>query len=313
MKEPMENRWGVVNDIQRMSTNDGPGYRTTVFLKGCLLNCRWCHNPEGKRRFPEVIPYVTNCDQCGECVTACPTGALTLTEEGPSIDRSLCSDCMQCAAACDKDGLVVWGRIMSAAEVMEEVDRDRTFYRNSGGGLTVSGGEPMAQPDFVLSLFRMAKADPDPAERIHTALDTCGHAAWAGYERVLPFTDLVLLDVKHMETSAHAGYTGTGNEVILQNAARIAQSGVKMRIRVPVIPNVNDTKENFRATARFAAGLGDAVAGVDLLPYHPYAGGKYRVFGMAYDFPAGEGYDDERLAPVIELFLDHVAEVTIGG
>lgn len=314
MSQDLPITWGVVNDIQRMCVNDGPGYRTTVFLKGCLLDCRWCHNPEGKRRFPEVIPYVSNCKVCGECLPACPTGALSYNGKGfPHIDRALCSDCMQCAAACAHDALIVWGRVMSSADVMAEVINDKPFYKTSGGGMTVSGGEPMSQPAFVASLMRAAKADPDPSERVHTALDTCGHAAWADYEKVLDFVDLVLLDIKHMDPSAHKAYTGRDNALILANARKMAARGMKMRLRVPVIPKVNDTEENFTATAKFAAELGEAVSGVDLLPYHPYAGGKYRAFGMDYAFPTGEGYDDSMLEPIINLFLDYVPEVTIGG
>ncbi len=309
-----EYTFGVINDIQRMSTNDGPGYRTTVFLKGCLLDCDWCHNPEGRRRFPEVIPYVTNCTSCGDCLEVCATGALSLNEEGhPVIDRSLCSDCLQCARHCKQAGLVTWGSIMSAAQVMDEVFADEAFFRNSGGGMTVSGGEPMGQPDFVHALFTLAKQGNGEAEPIQTALDTCGHAPWEDYAKVLPFTDLVLLDIKNMESGPHKTYTGAGNETILDNARRIAEMGKKMRIRVPIIPGTNDSEENWIATAKFAASLGDAVMGVDLLPYHPYAGTKYITFGMEYDFPVGEGYDDSRLEPVIDLFLEHVYEVTIGG
>ncbi|MDI6795831.1 MAG: glycyl-radical enzyme activating protein [Desulfatibacillaceae bacterium] len=309
-----EKALGVINDIQRMCVNDGPGFRTTVFLKGCLLDCKWCHNPEGKRRYPEIIPYVTNCTFCGDCLLACPTGALSLVEGlGPRIDRALCTDCMQCAGACEHDGLVRWGRIMSAAAVMEEVESDKAFYRNSGGGLTVSGGEPMAQPDFVLALFMLAKSDPDQTNRIHTVLDTCGHAAWANYERVLPYTDMVLLDLKVMDSAAHKGYTGRENDLILSNAKKIAQAGVPIRLRVPIIMGVNDNQANFKATGEFAASLGSVVTGLDLLPYHPWAGGKYKAFGMDYDFPAGEGYDDSQLEEVIDLLLDFVEEVTIGG
>ncbi|MEW5735323.1 MAG: glycyl-radical enzyme activating protein [Thermodesulfobacteriota bacterium] len=312
--EKLLKTFGVIYDLQRMCVNDGPGFRTTVFCKGCLLNCKWCHNPEGKRRYPEAIPFTSNCNKCGLCAAACPTGAMGITADGfPVIDRSLCTDCFQCVSSCKDDGLVVWGRIVTAESVMAEVSADKPFYKNSGGGLTVSGGEPMAQPDFVHALFSLCKESPDPEERIRTALDTCGHAPWASFEKIVPLTDLVLLDLKHMDSDAHRAYTGAGNEIILENARRIAAAGVPLRLRVPVIPGVNDTEENFLATARFAESLGPAVTGVDLLPYHPYAGHKYRAFGMAYDFPAGEGYDDATLLPVVEIFVEKVAEVTIGG
>jgi len=304
--------FGVITDIQGMCMNDGPGYRTVVFLKGCYLNCQWCHNPEGKRRFPEVIPYVSNCTDCGECLGMCPTGALAINglkgEKRPAIDRGLCSTCLQCVRVCNYDALVVWGKIVTAEYVSAEVIKDKQFYTNSGGGLTISGGEPMAQPEFSLALMKAAKE-----EGIGTALDTCGHAPWEDFERVLKYTDLVLYDIKIMDSDEHRLYSGVGNELILENARRIASSSVKMRIRIPVIPGRNDSKKNWESTAKFIEGLGDAVEGVDLLPYHPFAGGKYRAFGMDYPYPEGEGLEDELLVPVVDFFLEHVPEVTVGG
>jgi len=301
--------FGVVNDIQRMSMNDGPGYRTIVFLKGCVLNCEWCHNPEGKRRYPEVIPLIKNCTGCEKCLEVCSTGALTLDEnKKPIIDKRLCSTCLQCVDICGYAGLVLWGRIMTAEQVMDEVIRDKEFYDNSEGGMTLSGGEPMAQPEFASALMKAARV-----LGINTALDTCGHVPWKAYQKILEYTDLVLLDIKHMDTEAHRNYSGMGNELILENAKQFAASDIPLRIRIPVIPGKNDSKENWKATAVFIESLGDAVQGVDLLPYHPYAGGKYRAFGMDYPYPIGEGLEDEALVPVIDLFLDHVAEVTIGG
>ena len=301
--------FGVITSIQKMCMNDGPGYRTTVFLKGCSLNCQWCHNPEGKRRFPEVIPYVGNCTGCGECIQVCPTGALRL-EDGttPRLDTGLCTTCLQCVKVCRYDGVVVWGKIVSVAYVMEEVLKDKPFYIHSGGGLTLSGGEPMVQPGFSLALLKAAKE-----EGIGTALDTCGHAAWEEFERVLEYTDMVLFDAKIRDSLEHRQYAGIGNEQILENARRIASLGIKMRIRIPVIPGRNDSMENWIETAKFIESLGDVVQGVDLLPYHPYAGGKYLAFGMEYPFPMGEGLNDDVLVPVIDFFVDHAPEVTVGG
>lgn len=300
---------GVIYDIQRMSTCDGPGMRTTAFLKGCYLNCEWCHNPEGKRRYPEVIPYINNCTGCKQCLTVCPTGALAMKEEKvPWIDKSLCTTCLQCVKACKENALVWWGRILTVNEVMDEVAQDKQFYANSGGGMTLSGGEPMAQPEFTYNLMKEAKN-----RDIKTALDTCGYAPWADLERVLEFTDLVLFDIKNMDSRQHREYSGCGNELILENARRIAEKGIKMRIRVPIIPGRNDSMEGLEETAKFVQSLGDVVLGADLLTYHPYAGAKYKTFGMDYGFPAGEGLDDELVKPVIDLFLNYVEEVTVGG
>lgn len=299
---------GVVNDIQRMSICDGPGYRTTVFLKGCYLDCQWCHNPEGKRRYPEVLPYIPNCIGCMKCVDVCPTKALTIEEENrPLIDRGLCNVCLQCVKACKYDALVVWGKVVTAGEVIDEVEKDLPFYVNSGGGMTLSGGEPMAQPEFALALMRLAKRLD-----IHTALDTAGNVPWEDFEKILEYTDLVLFDIKIMDSQSHKEYSGRGNELILDNVKRIAAMGKRMRIRIPVIPGRNDNVENMRATGEFIKSLGDVVEGIDLLPYHPYAGSKYRIFGLPYPFPEGEGLADQSIDPFIDVLVDY-ADVTVGG
>ncbi|MDY6933840.1 MAG: glycyl-radical enzyme activating protein [Spirochaetota bacterium] len=300
---------GVINNIQKMSMNDGPGYRTVVFFKGCYLNCEWCHNPEGKRRYPEVIPYVSNCIGCRKCLDVCPTGALSLIEEKkPHIDLGLCSTCLQCVKICKDDALICWGKIVTVEEVMAEVEEDRVFYKNSGGGMTISGGEPMAQPEFAYALMKTARN-----REIHTALDTCGHAPWEDFERVLEFTDIVLFDIKVIDPQIHHDYSGVGNELIHDNVKRISNMNIDMRIRVPIIPGRNDSEEELLKIAKFIEELGPSVKGVDLLPYHPYAGAKYKAFGFDYPFPAGEGIQDDPLRPIVEMFLDHVEEVTVGG
>jgi len=308
----IEDQTGIITNIQLFAINDGPGIRTTVFLKGCRLNCRWCHNPEGNRRYPEVYPYLPNCNDCKACIEVCPAGAITFIEPGkPRIDKGLCITCMQCVDACLYEAMVCWGKIVTVAEVMEEVEKDKLFYKNSGGGMTVSGGEPLTQPEFVLALMKAAKG-----REIGTALDTCGYAKWEVLEPVLEWTDLVLLDLKHMDPQAHKDFCGATNELILENAKRIAAKGIRMRIRVPVIPNRNDTKENMEKTAAFIEQLDEqynVIDGVDLLPYHPYAGAKYRVFGLDYPFPMGEGYSDEQIEPMVGVFCDHGLDVTVGG
>ena len=302
---------GYVNDIQFYSLSDGPGIRTTVFLKGCLLNCRWCHNPEGNRRFPEVFPYQNNCTGCGLCLEVCPAGAIEMAEPcRPRIRRERCIDCFQCAEACPEQAMIVWGRLMTVQEVMEEVERDKAFYKHSGGGMTVSGGEPLAQPGFTRSLFAAAR------ERgINTALDTCGFAPWEVLARVLEVTDYVLLDIKHMDPEAHRRHCGASNETILENARRMAERGVPMRLRLPLIPGFNDGEENLRRSAEFVRELEERgrELEVDILPYHPYAGAKYRVFGLDYPLPQGEGYPEERLRGIVEIFTARGLTVTVGG
>jgi len=303
----MKRNLGVIFDIQRFSIYDGPGIRTTVFLKGCYLNCKWCHNPEGKRRYPEVFPYNPNCEKCNLCIEVCPTGALKRVNDVLRIDKGLCTTCLQCVKVCKHDALVVWGRFVTVDEVIEEVLKDKEFYKHSGGGMTVSGGEPMAQPEFTYELMKAAKE-----HGIHTALDTCGYAPWQDFEKVLEYTDLVLYDLKVMDPEKHKEYSGVRNDLILENAKRISEMGIKMRIRVPIIPNVNDNEENMRQLGEFVSTL-DTVEGLDLLPFHPWAGAKYRIFGLDYPYPIGEGYEDEKLIPLIDVLIEYVDEITVGG
>ncbi len=306
-----QDRVGFVNDIQLYSLCDGPGIRSTVFLKGCLLNCRWCHNPEGSRRYPQVFPYQANCTGCGDCVESCPAGAIEMPEPcRPRILRERCIDCFQCAEICKEDAMVVWGRMVSVDEVMDEVQADKPFYKHSGGGMTVSGGEPLAQAGFTRSILEAAKE-----KGISTALDTCGYAAWGVVEKVLEVTDLVLLDLKHMDPLAHRAYCGASNELILDNAAKIAATSVPLRLRIPLIPGFNDSEDNLVRTAAFINGLcrNGRECEVDILPYHPYAGAKYRIFGLDYPFPEGEGYPEDKLTAIVEIFISKDLVVTVGG
>lgn len=302
---------GYVNDIQFYSICDGPGIRTTVFLKGCLLHCRWCHNPEGNRRFPEVLPYRNNCTGCGKCLEVCPAGAVEM--EGPClprIRREKCIDCFRCAQACPEDALVIWGKLMTVDQVLAEVEKDKPFYKHSGGGLTVSGGEPLAQPEFAHDLLAEAK------ERgLNTALDTCGFAPWETMERMIEVADHVLLDLKHMDPAAHRLHCGASNEVILENARRLAESDRELRFRIPLIPGFNDGEDNLSRTADFIRGLcrNGRDCEVDILPYHPYAGAKYRIFGLEYPFPEGAGYPEEKLYDIVEIFTSRSLTVTVGG
>ena len=268
---------GTIYDIQGFSVQDGPGIRTTVFLKGCPLQCPWCHSPESRRFDIQLSWQSRKCigtELCGACLAACPRaaidpGEISQPEAGDGglqlvqIDWSRCDDCGICAEQCPAGALSMWGRRYTVAEVVDRVLRDRPFFEKSGGGVTISGGEPLSQPEFTLALLKAFKE-----QGTNTALDTTGFAPWDILEKTLPYTDLFLLDLKNMDSHAHETLVGVPNESILENALRIAAGGGKIQIRLPVIPRFNDSEEDLKAFGRFAEELGEAVTLVQLLPYH---------------------------------------------
>ena len=259
---------GIIFNIQRYSIHDGPGIRTTVFLKECPLKCFWCQNPESQRIQPEIFLTRSNCTLCGKCVTVCQTGANRLLEKSSTIDRSKCIGCGKCMEVCLSEARKLVGIYMTKDEVIREVLKDVKFYENSGGGVTLSGGEPAAQHEFALSILRGCKE-----AGLHTVLDTCGDVPWSTMERLLKHTDLVFLDIKTMEPRKHREATGRPNRLILENAKRIARTK-PMRVRVPLIPNFNDSPEDIRAIARFVKEELGPIE-IDLLPYNKLGEVKY--------------------------------------
>jgi pyruvate formate lyase activating enzyme len=268
---------GKVYDIQGFSVQDGPGIRTTVFLKGCPLRCPWCHSPESQEFYTQLSWISMRCigiEKCGKCLTACPKGAIThgevfqhmVTKEDirlVAIDRDKCDNCGSCANVCYPDALFMCGTDYEVDELIEKLVRDKPFYDQSGGGVTISGGEALSQPEFTVALLKSLKE-----KGIHTSLDTTGFSSEKNIDAVLPYTDLFLYDLKHMKNDLHKQVTGVPNEFILKNAKRIAHAGGKLQIRIPVIPQFNDTEENIRETGEFCKSLGDAVTLIQLLPYH---------------------------------------------
>lgn len=259
---------GIIFNIQRYSIHDGPGIRTTVFLKGCPLKCFWCQNPESQSRQPEIFLIRSNCTLCGKCFTVCPKGASSLLEKNSTIDRIKCIGCGKCVEVCPSEARKLVGTYMTKDEVMREVLKDVRFYENSGGGVTLSGGEPAAQPEFALSILRSCKE-----EGLHTVLDTCGHAPWSIMKRLLRYTDLVFFDIKTIEPKKHHGATGRSNRLILENAKRIAHYK-PMRVRVPLIPSFNDCSDNVRAIVSFVKEEMGSID-IDLLPYNKLGEVKY--------------------------------------
>jgi pyruvate formate lyase activating enzyme len=297
---------GQIFSIQRYSIQDGPGIRTTVFFKGCPLRCVWCSNPESQNLQPEVMVRPQKCEGCGECVEACPKDAVELSEGAARIDRSLCDLCMECVKACPTGALEVSGKEIIIEEVVHECCQDEPFYRNSGGGVTLSGGEPLCQPEFALHLLRECKR-----ESLSTALDTCGHAPWEDLEGILAYTDLVLFDVKHLDPTMHRRGTGVDNGLILDNLRKTIDSGrTRVWVRIPLIPGYNDSEEHARALARAIGG--PPVEKVSLLDYHEWGKPKYGFLGRDYSFEGGVSEDQKRLERTKDTIESEGLSVTIG-
>jgi pyruvate formate lyase activating enzyme len=254
---------GIVFNIQRYSIHDGPGIRTTVFLKGCVLRCYWCQNPESQAMKPEILLNKNTCTLCGRCVDVCVIGASSRGAKSSVIDRDTCIGCGACVEVCPVHARVLVGREMTVHDVMAEVLRDKAFYDNSQGGVTLSGGDPIAQPEFALQLLRACKD-----RGLHTAIETCGLTAWPVLERLLDYTDLVLFDFKCLDPVRHRKATGKGNRRIIDNARKVSRSKT-MRVRVPLIPGFNDSPQDVKAVLRFAQEeLGLRGSDIDLLRYN---------------------------------------------
>jgi pyruvate formate lyase activating enzyme len=275
---------GKIYDIQGFSLQDGPGIRTTVFLKGCPLRCPWCHSPESQEFSSQLSWMSIKCigvEKCGKCLDACPQKAISPgkwiqqpTQEQIQhihIDRSICNNCGDCTKACIYKALYLCGEDYTVEELIKRVSRDIPFYEQSGGGVTVSGGEPLAQPEFTRQFLKALDECG-----IHTALDTTGSVPFKVIESVLPYTDLFLYDLKHMDSAQHNIATGVPNELILENARKIAEAGGAIQIRLPLIPHFNDSEENIRKTGLFCKSLGNAATLIQLLPYHNLGVIKYQ-------------------------------------
>lgn len=268
---------GTTFSIQQFSTDDGPGIRTTVFLKGCPLRCAWCHNPEGMRPTADLMWYDVRCIGAQECLRACPEHALTLSAAGMRIDRVRCTLCGDCVAACPAAAFELIGKEWAPEELLTELLKDEVFYETSGGGVTFSGGEPLAQVDFLCELLPRCKA-----AGLHVALDTCGAASPEKCRRVLEWVDLVLYDLKIMDASRHKAATGVSNDLILNNARFFAAQGIPLWIRTPVIPGYSADASNIRAIGEFIRDALPAVQRWDLLAYTNLGRPKYHRLDLPY-------------------------------
>ena len=298
---------GIISNIQHFSVNDGPGIRTTVFLKGCPLHCLWCHNPESISPLPEVALHPERCIRCGSCSATCRHHAVLLEDDTPVTLRELCHQCGECADACVAEARILIGANMSTEDVLAEIRKDLVFFARSNGGATFSGGEPLLQHEFLCSILAACRE-----EHIHTAVDTSGHAPAQILERVAELAGLFLYDLKIMDDDLHQRFTGVSNRKILQNLRLLTQWRKPVIVRVPVIPEINDSVENIEAIGAFVERLG-GIQEVHLLPYHHAGAEKYRRLGAASAMPSAEPPSAARLDDLAELLRRTIPIVAIGG
>lgn len=289
---------GRIFDVQRFCIHDGPGIRTAVFLKGCPLKCLWCHNPEGMKPEFEIGFFTERCIRCGRCAVVCLRGAQIVGGERIFL-RDRCENCGKCVEVCDAEALVLCGREVSTDEVVDEVEKDKLFYENSGGGVTLSGGEPLMQPEFTSEVLAGCHK-----RGIHTAIETAGFTQWKTLERVLPHLDLVLYDLKFIDSRKHQRFTGVPNEIILDNLQRLAKMKVDIILRLPLIPGYNDSAEDLDEMISFINGFKRFRNPIDvnMLPYHRFAEPKYARFGKEYALKGLLSQSDERIGEIVRLF-----------
>lgn len=284
MNNKSSGKFGNVFNIQRYSLHDGPGIRTVVFLKGCPLRCHWCSNPESQQGYPELAytpSKCVGCHACFQCKALCSYGAIDQNEEGTiEINREVCRNCLECVHSCPSKALHTFGRQMSVLDVIKAAEADSAFYTRSGGGLTISGGEPLMQADFVIEILKEAKK-----RHIDTAIETCGYAVWDDLKRVGENLKTIIYDIKSTDSNKHKQFTGVTNELILDNLIKLRQTFPKLRIsvRTPVIPDFNDSEADISAILDFLNALPNV--SYELLPYHRLGRQKYEFLGRAYPMP----------------------------
>jgi glycyl-radical enzyme activating protein len=271
---------GKLFNIQKYSVNDGPGIRTLAFFKGCPLSCKWCSNPESQKMNPEIMFFNNLCKLCGACEVTCENNCISVEKDTRKYERSDCRVCGNCVTACPNRTIRIVGKDYSVEEIVSIAKKDYLFYFNSGGGVTIGGGEPTMQPEFLNSLLSELKKTG-----IHTAIETCGHFQWDTFEKSLPLLDLVLFDIKHMDPGIHKKFTGQSNHLILENLARLLNKELSVIIRIPLIPGFNDDPDVMAGICKFLEKHDNygSVKWINLLPYHKLGVNKYKALDKEYD------------------------------
>ena len=300
---------GLIFNIQRLSIVDGPGGRTSVFLKGCPLECRWCCNPESIDKSAEILLNDNKCTLLGNCINACPNNAVEIKNSKRTVNWKECNQCLKCVDACSARAIEQVGYNLSVDQVIKIVMQDLRYYNRSGGGITISGGEPLLQPEFTLSLFQEAKK-----RRVHTALDTCGYAQWEIFDPILDYTDLLLYDLKHMDSAKHMEGTGVPNDLILDNLQKISKrTDAKVWIRFPLVSGYNDSDKHIKELCGFVKDLGAVVEQISLLPYHNLGESKYASVGREYQMPGTRLLEKDRIEEIKKNMESEGFNVTTGG
>jgi pyruvate formate lyase activating enzyme len=298
---------GNVFDIKKFSIHDGPGIRTTVFLKGCPLHCTWCHNPEGISPSSEIQYWDKRCIGCQECVEVCENRAIAFINEVRFHYPELCQGCGACAQVCPTEAIELIGSRMTVLEVMEAIEKDVIYYDQSNGGVTFSGGEPLLQTEFLEAVLRACKD-----HGIHTVVDTSGYVSFGVLKKIKPLVDLFLYDIKLMDTDRHIQHTGVSNQLILENLRELVITGAQVTARIPIIPGINDDSDNICQTGDFLKSLG-TLPEVNLLPYHRAATHKYQRIGSNYLLPEVMPPSDDQMSRITWELENYGLSVKIGG
>ncbi|PAB59251.1 trans-4-hydroxy-L-proline dehydratase activase [Anaeromicrobium sediminis] len=296
---------GLITNIQKCSIHDGPGIRTTIFFKGCSMKCSWCHNPETQSYIPEMMYNSEKCNLCGSCVKACSKNALTLKDEFIHLDSHLCSLCGKCIDYCINNTREIIGTQYTVSELMKEIEKDKIFYDESGGGVTLSGGEVMTQVDFVTDLVKRCKS-----KGISVAIDTCGHVNYESFEKILDYVDLFLYDIKIMDPLIHQKHTLVDNNLVLSNLEKLANDKANINIRIPLIEDINTDTDNIEKIIHLLKRLN--LKKVNLLPYHNTGNHKYERLKMDYEKNL-KAPSEEDLNYIKSIFEKNDFNVKIGG